>query len=217
MAENETNGTAAPAAEPAATPEAAPAAESTAPAAAPAQSGEPAPAVTEPTLLGEASKAAAEEAKAEPAAPEAYEAFTDDAGNAVPLEDYKTFAAAAKESGLSQEKAQKMFTAMRTEADGYVRQRTRELAAQWAEQSRTDSEFGGANFKENLGKIAAAYDQFATPQLKSLLDASGLGNHPEVMRMFYRVGKALAQDTGVKAQEPPAQSHRMFPKSNMVI
>ncbi len=211
MAENESTGTA-PAAETApaqTTPEAAPA---TAPAAPAAE--EPKPAVTDATLLAEAEQAT-EEAK--PSAPEAYAAFADEKGAQIDLESYKDFAAAAKDSGLSQESAQKMFGAMRTEADNYVRQKTQELSAKWAEASRADAEFGGDKFKENCGQIAAAYRQFATPELKSLLDASGLGNHPEVMRLFYRVGKALAQDTGVKAQEAPANEHRMFPKSNMVI
>ena len=216
MAENEAQGTApvtesAPAqatAAPSTT--ATPSAE---PASAAPASAEPKPAVTEQTLLAGAEEAA----EATPAAPEAYQAFTNEQGEQIDLEGYKGFAAAAKESGLSQENAQKMFGAMRTEADNYVRQKTQELSAKWAEASKADAEFGGAKFSENCGQIAAAYKQFATPELKNLLDASGLGNHPEVMRLFYRVGKALAQDTGVKAQEAPATEHRMFPKSNMVI
>ncbi len=177
-----------------------------------------APAVTS-TLLGDAAaeqEAAKESAPAE-SAPEEYAPFKDAQGNDVKLDDYQSFTAAAKELGLPQEKAQKMFSAMYAEADGYVRRRTQEFAAKWAEQSKADPEFGGAGFRQNLGQIAAAYQQFATPELKHLLDASGLGNHPEVMRLFYRVGKALSQDTGVRAQGAPEAQHRMFPKSNMVI
>ena len=174
----------------------------------------PAPAVTEQTLLNQGEQQAAEAAAQ---VPESYEAFTDAQGNPVSNDDFKGFTEAAKSVGLSQENAQKMFTAMYGEADNYVRRRTQEFAAQWAEQSKADPEFGGANFNQNMGQIAAAYRQFATPELKQLLDASGLGNHPEVMRLFYRVGKALSQDTGVRAQGAPEQQHRMFPKSNMVV
>ena len=212
MAENEAQGTA-PVTETAPA-QAAP--EATATPSAEQTPAEPQPAVTEPTLLAGAEKAS-DEAKPAQVAPEAYQAYTNDKGEQIDLEGFKGFAAAAKESGLSQENAQKMFGAMRTEADNYVRQKTQELSTQWAKASREDAEFGGAKFDENCGQIAAAYKQFATPELKNLLDASGLGNHPEVMRLFYRVGKALAQDTGVKAQEAPATEHRMFPKSNMVI
>lgn len=178
------------------------------------QTTDPAPAVTEQTLLNQGEQQAAEAAAQ---VPESYEAFTDAQGNPVSNDDFKGFTEAAKSVGLSQENAQKMFTAMYGEADNYVRRRTQEFAAQWAEQSKADPEFGGANFNQNMGQIAAAYRQFATPELKQLLDASGLGNHPEVMRLFYRVGKALSQDTGVRAQGAPEQQHRMFPKSNMVV
>ena len=178
------------------------------------QTTDPAPAVTEQTLLNQGEQQAVEAAAQ---VPESYEAFTDAQGNPVSNDDFKGFTEAAKSVGLSQENAQKMFTAMYGEADNYVRRRTQEFAAQWAEQSKADPEFGGANFNQNMGQIAAAYRQFATPELKQLLDASGLGNHPEVMRLFYRVGKALSQDTGVRAQGAPEQQHRMFPKSNMVV
>ena len=178
------------------------------------QTTDPAPAVTEQTLLNQGEQQAAEAAAQ---VPESYEAFTDAQGNPVSNDDFKGFTEAAKSVGLSQENAQKMFTAMYGEADNYVRRRTQEFAAQWAEQSKADPEFGGANFNQNMGQIAAAYRQFATPELKQFLDASGIGNHPEVMRLFYRVGKALSQDTGVRAQGAPEQQHRMFPKSNMVV
>ena len=178
------------------------------------QTTDPAPAVTEQTLLNQGEQQAAEAAAQ---VPESYEAFTDAQGNPVSNDDFKSFTEAAKSVGLSQENAQKMFTAMYGEADNYVRRRTQEFAAPWAEQSKADPEFGGANFNQNMGQIATAYKQFATPELKQLLDASGLGNHPEVMRLFYRVGKALSQDTGVRAQGAPEQQHRMFPKSNMVV
>ena len=178
------------------------------------QTTDPAPAVTEQTLLNQGEQQAAEAAAQ---VPESYEAFTDAQGNPVSNDDFKGFTEAAKSVGLSQENAQKMFTAMYGEADNYVRRRTQEFAAQWAEQSKADPEFGSANFNQNMGQIATAYKQFATPELKQLLDASGLGNHPEVMRLFYRVGKALSQDTGVRAQGAPEQQHRMFPKSNMVV
>ena len=178
------------------------------------QTADPAPAVTEQTLLNQGEQQAAEAAAQ---VPESYEAFTDAQGKPVSNEDFKGFTEAAKSVGLSQENAQKMFSAMYGEADNYVRRRTQEFAAQWAEQSKADPEFGGANFNQNMGQIATAYKQFATPELKHLLDASGLGNHPEVMRLFYRVGKALSQDTGVRAQGAPEQQHRMFPKSNMVV
>ena len=94
------------------------------------QTADPAPAVTEQTLLNQGEQQAAEAAAQ---VPESYEAFTDAQGNPVSNDDFKGFTEAAKSVGLSQENAQKMFSAMYGEADNYVRRRTQEFAAQWAE------------------------------------------------------------------------------------
>jgi hypothetical protein len=39
-----------------------------------------------------------------------------------------------------------------------------------------------------------ALDQFATPEFKSFLEESRLGNNPEVIRFMLRVGKAVSED-----------------------
>jgi hypothetical protein len=60
--------------------------------------------------------------------------------------------------------------------------------------SKTDQEFGGEKLSENLSVAKKALDAFGTPELRKLLDDSGLGNHPEVIRMMYRAGKAISED-----------------------
>jgi hypothetical protein len=39
-----------------------------------------------------------------------------------------------------------------------------------------------------------ARDQFATPEFVPFLNESKLGNHPEMLRAFYRIGQAISQD-----------------------
>ena len=53
-----------------------------------------------------------------------------------------------------------------------------------------------------------AVEQFGTPELRTLLDESGLGSHPEVVRFFYRAGKAIGDDNFVAAGRtaPPGGS-----------
>ena len=65
---------------------------------------------------------------------------------------------------------------------------------EWLETSKADKEFGGEKLPENLGVARKALDAFATPELCKLLDETGLGNHPEVIRMFFRAGKAISED-----------------------
>ena len=85
----------------------------------------------------------------------------------------------------------------------------------WIKASQEDKEFGGSGFKANLGVAAKAYKEFATPELRQLLDQSGLGNHPEMIRLFYRIGQKVSQDTGVTGAGAPEPKRRMFPNSNM--
>jgi hypothetical protein len=52
-----------------------------------------------------------------------------------------------------------------------------------------------------------ALDAFGTAELRSLLNESGLGNHPEVIRFMFRAGKAISEDsmvTGNKGEARPA-------------
>lgn len=76
----------------------------------------------------------------------------------------------------------------------------------WAEASRNDSEFGGDAFATNIKTAIKALDAFGTDELKALLNESGLGNHPEIIRAFYRVGRAM-EAQGLAA-EPVASTAR---------
>ena len=71
----------------------------------------------------------------------------------------------------------------------------------WSESSKADNEFGGEKLAENLATAKKALDAFGSPELKQLLNESGLGNHPEVIRMMYRAGKSISEDTFVGASQ----------------
>lgn len=57
-----------------------------------------------------------------------------------------------------------------------------------------DSEFGGAQFEKSLKTAQTAMRQFADENFISLLEDSGLGNHPEMLRFFYRLGQHISED-----------------------
>lgn len=129
--------------------------------------------------------------------PEKYEDFTLPEGVAPNPETITQFTTLAKELELSQEQAQKLadigagIVKSNTEAQANV---LREAVNGWREQSATDKEFGGDKFTENLAVAKTALDTFGTPELKDLLVKSGLGNHPEILRAFYRAGKSISED-----------------------
>jgi hypothetical protein len=47
-------------------------------------------------------------------------------------------------------------------------------------------------------------DLVASPALKAILKESGLENHPEFFRAFYRMGKLVAEDRIVRGVPRPA-------------
>lgn len=67
-------------------------------------------------------------------------------------------------------------------------------AEAWAEASRTDPEFGGAQFDANLAVAKRGYNMFASDELKSILEQTRFGNHPEVLRLFHKIGKMMGED-----------------------
>jgi hypothetical protein len=124
------------------------------------------------------------------------------------------FQAAAKGLKLSQEDAQKFadlgVKMQLKQADSY-----RKTQEDWIEATKTDAEFGGEKLSENLGIALKARDAFGGPALIKVLNDTGLGNHPEIIRAFYRVGKAISEDnrviTGNPSGNPADPAKRMFP------
>jgi len=53
----------------------------------------------------------------------------------------------------------------------------------------------GKNFDGKMDYAKRAFAQFATPELSQLMDKTGLGNHPEMLRTFAKVGEILGEDS----------------------
>ena len=115
----------------------------------------------------------------------------------------------AKSLGLDQENAQKLaglgvkLQQKWADQQQKVMETTRQ---QWVEQANADKEFGGEKMAENLSVAKKALDTFGTPELRQLLNDSGLGNHPEIIRAFYRAGKQISQDRFVGGGNGPSGS-----------
>ena len=89
----------------------------------------------------------------------------------------------------------------------------------WAEAAKADKEFGGDKLPESLSVISKARDALTTPELMSFFEKTGLGNHPEVLRMFFKAGKMLSDDSFVNGTRRPTTSEktleqRMYPGMN---
>lgn len=178
------------------------------PAAADPAPADPAPAA-DPAAPTEDPKPADEAKPAEPeGAPEAYE-FVQPEGHVVDESVISKFSEVAKELNLSQEKAQKVLDTMAPAIAERQQAALQTVSAEWAEAARTDAEFGGEKLGDNLAIAKTALEKFATPEFTKLLNDTGLGNHPEVLRVFYRAGKAISQDTVVPGKAAPTPTDRL--------
>jgi hypothetical protein len=148
---------------------------------------------------------AAEEAKAPaeaPKAPEAYE-FKAPEGRVFDSEVMASYSQVAKELNLSQESAQRLLDAVGPKMAERQMAMIEATRNGWADNSKSDREFGGEKLSENLGVAKKALDAFGTTELRTLLNETGLGNHPELIRFMFRAGKAISEDrmvTGAATQ-----------------
>lgn len=159
---------------------------------------------TEAELAAE--KEAAEKAEKDNKPEGAPEKYEFQAGEGVELdgEALKDFEPVARELNLSNEQAQKLVDAypkilagvQQRQADAW--QKTTE---QWAADVKADKEVGGDRLTENLSAAQRALDQFGTPALKEYLNTTGLGNHPDLVKVFIRVGKSMSEDGMVTGKE----------------
>ncbi|HCM9337515.1 TPA: peptidase [Enterobacter kobei] len=129
-------------------------------------------------------------------APEKYE-FTAGEGVELDTEVLKDFEPVARELNLTNEQAQKLVDAYPKILAG-VQQRQAEAWQKqtegWAETVKADKEIGGDKLTANLSAAQRALDQFGTPELKEYLNATGLGNHPDLVKTFVKIGKAMSED-----------------------
>ncbi|EPS1421401.1 TPA: peptidase [Enterobacter hormaechei subsp. xiangfangensis] len=142
-----------------------------------------------------ADKSEDEEQKQE-GAPEKYE-FTAGEGVELDTEALKDFEPVARDLNLTNEQAQKLVDAYPKILAG-VQQRQAEAWQKqtegWAETVKADKEIGGDKLTANLSAAQRALDQFGTPELKEYLNATGLGNHPDLVKTFVKIGKAMSED-----------------------
>lgn len=149
-----------------------------------------------PVDAGKAGKADGNVAEAPKGAPEKYEFKAPD-GRDFDSEVISSFSEIAKELNLTQESAQKMLDKVAPKMAERQAQQVEAIRQEWATLSKSDKEFGGEKIAENLSVAKRALDTFGTPELRSLLNDSGLGNHPELIRFFFRAGKAISEDAKV--------------------
>lgn len=111
------------------------------------------------------------------------------------------FTPIGKELKLSQASADKLVGLY---ADGLKQmhaqqeQAFKDTQAKWGEDLKADPVLGGAQLTATLATAQKALKQFGDDKLVAFIEAWGLGNQPDFVRMMAKVGQALGEDGFVK-------------------
>lgn len=126
-----------------------------------------------------------------------------------------------KELGLNKEQAQKLVELhakqIQATQQGQV-ESFNQLKQDWLDQAKSDKEFGGEKFDESVKTARVALNKFGTPELTQLLNETGVGNHPEVIRLMARVGRLTQEDnpgaTGAPSAERKDRASILYPSDS---
>jgi hypothetical protein len=115
--------------------------------------------------------------------------------------DMDRIAAYAKEQGLSKDAANKLVEVEAEAKETFMndlQQEHDQRAEEWVNQVKADKELGGQNFEQSVSLAKKAAEKFGGEGFIEMLNESGFGNHPEVVRVFSRIGRAMNDDDFVK-------------------
>lgn len=150
--------------------------------------------------------------------PETYEVSVPD-GAELDQAALDHFSPAFKELQLTNDQVQKLAD-LRLEEQQKQAQHWADTRRSWVKQGEKDAEVGGDRYRASVATAQSAIGQFADQEAVQFLEDSGLGDHPAMLRMFHRIGAAMADDSIVTArggaadQGPAARLNRLYPTMN---
>ena len=108
------------------------------------------------------------------------------------LDGFREF---AHDTGLTQDQANNILKLY-----GDIQEEQEESQQNGLEELRTNTTMElqkewGKNFDGKMDYAKRAFAQFASPELSQLMDESGMGNHPEMLRVFAKVGELMGEDS----------------------
>jgi hypothetical protein len=105
------------------------------------------------------------------------------------------YSAIAKKLDLPQDKAQTMVDELLPALQARQAAGLESLKTEWANETRTDKDLGGSNLTANLGLAKNTLERFGSPAFREFVKATGIGNHPEFIRLLRDFGKVVSEDT----------------------
>lgn len=124
--------------------------------------------------------------------------------------DLAAFKQAAGEVKLPAEALQKWLALEETRLQNQNQQAAeaqRQKEAAWVRQTQEEL---GPQWQEEVSKAVRAADVFGGPELRQLLEETGLGNHPVIVRTFAGIGTRISEDSTPGGVTPGTQTDKTF-------
>ncbi|MCC6863269.1 MAG: hypothetical protein IT544_00470 [Rhodobacteraceae bacterium] len=110
-----------------------------------------------------------------------------------------------KELGLTQKQAQTLadkFIAAQTKKGEEAQASWSKTLTDWVDQAKADPEIGGANWDGTVKVATQLVGRFGNEAFCEYLNASGAGNHPEMIRFMAKVGAVIGEDRPANPANP---------------
>ena len=123
-----------------------------------------------------------------PSSPENYD-FGDDDGE---LDGFREF---AHNTNLTQDQANaflNLYGDIQEAEENHTQESIKQLEVDTSIQLQKE---WGKNFDAKMDYAKRAFAQFATPELSKMMDESGMGNNPEVIRAFSKIGEMMGEES----------------------
>ena len=113
-------------------------------------------------------------------------------------------AAFAREHGLTQKQAEaqinresQVLSEARQAYEAESQAKLAEVQESWIATAQADKEYGGTELPKNVELAKRVLEKYGTPEFKAILEdpkQGGFGNHPELVRVLVRIGRAMSED-----------------------
>ena len=127
----------------------------------------------------------------------------------IEAESLAAFKQTAATLNLPAEALQKWLSLEEGRLQGLQKQQEEQKRAQTAAWARQTQEELGPSWQEKVSQAVRAADAFGGPELRQLLEETGLGNHPVIVRTFIGIGKRMSEDI-TAAGTSGAQTDKTF-------
>ena len=118
-------------------------------------------------------------------------------------ETTENFRQLAHEIGLNNDQANALFNAYIDSIAGQEESESEAFDQFEVENTQALQKEWGGDFDKNVELARRAFMNFATPEAVEIMEQTGLGNHPEILKVFSRVGELLQEDSVLPGSSTP--------------